>query len=56
MNWAAIVAALFQLGVEIAEKAQLSNDDLKKAVEEGIDRESDVQRAMDIYHALIKKD
>ena len=53
MNWAAIVAALFALGFEIAKHVQLSNEELQKAVEAALDKPSEVKAVMDAYKASL---
>jgi hypothetical protein len=48
-----IAAGLIALVLKIIETCQLDNDELKAKVEESLDRESDVEKAMDAYKILI---
>ena len=54
MNAAAIVAALFALGKQIAESAQLSNDEIRVELAKKMDRESAVAEAFLWYESMLK--
>ena len=54
MNAAAIVAALFALGKQIAESAQLSNDEIRVELAKKMDKESAVAEAFLWYESMLK--
>jgi len=54
MTPAAIVAALFALGVKIAEAAQLTNDEIKAELKAKMDKESAVAEAFRWYESMLK--
>ena len=54
MTPAAIVAALFALGKQIAESAQLSNDEIRVELAKKMDKESAVAEAFLWYESMLK--